>query len=61
MHQAFRESGITRADLARQAELPYAIVHGLMEGDRDIRVSSAVKIAKVLGLTLLKDKRRRCK
>ena len=52
LRQAFAESGLSRFELARRAEISYAIVHRYMGGERDITLTTAGKLAKVLGLEL---------
>ena len=52
LRAAFAESGLSRFELARQAGVSYAIAHRFIGGDRDIRLATASKLAKVLGLEL---------
>ncbi len=47
---ATRKSGLSMAELARRAELPYACVHGFLQSDRQITLHSAAAIGRVLGL-----------
>jgi plasmid maintenance system antidote protein VapI len=49
---AARKSGLTIAELARQAELPYSAVHGFVKSGRLITLRSAAAIARALGLEL---------
>lgn len=52
LRRAFERSDISLFQLAREAELGYAIVHGWYNGDRGLTLASADKIAAVLGLSL---------
>ncbi len=49
---AIEKSGLNRFQLAKQAGLPYAVVHGLVSGGRDVTLASAEKLCDVLGLEL---------
>jgi len=50
--EAARKSGLTMAELARRAELPYSAVHGFVKSGRLITLRTAAAIARVLGLEL---------
>ena len=52
LRAAFRESQMSRFELARRAGISYAIVHRLIAGDRGITLATASKIAGVLRLAL---------
>ena len=49
---AIEKSGLNRFQLAKQAGLPYAVVHGLVSGGRDVTLASAEKLCEVLSLEL---------
>lgn len=49
---AARNSGLSIAELARRAKLPYACVHGFLKSDRQITIASAAALARVLKLEL---------
>lgn len=49
---AIEKSGLNRFQLSKQAELPYAVVHGLVSGGRDVTLATAEKLCDVLGLEL---------
>ena len=49
---AARKSGLTMAELARRAKLPYSAVHGFVKSGRLITLRSAAAIAKALKLEL---------
>lgn len=59
LRAAFAESGLSRFELARRAGLSYAVVHRFFGGDRDITLATASKLAGVLGIRLVPDKRKR--
>ena len=46
-----RWAGLTRNQIAKQTDLSYSVVHGFMAG-RDIQLSTASKIAAVVGIEL---------
>ena len=48
LREAIRRSGLTRNQLAKRADLSYAIVHGFVAGNIDIQLSTAAKIAEVV-------------
>jgi len=49
---AFHKNGISRFEWARQANIGYAAVHGFCSGERDVTLSTASRLADVLGLEL---------
>ncbi|MCC7291440.1 MAG: helix-turn-helix transcriptional regulator [Phycisphaerales bacterium] len=49
---AARKSGMSMNEISRRTGLAYQIVHGFLKGERDIAISSAVKLADVLDLEL---------
>ena len=57
LRKAMRRSGLTRNQIARQADLSYAVVHGFFAGTKDLRLSTASKIAGVVGIEFRKRKR----
>ncbi len=52
LRAAFRESQMSRLELARRAGISYAIIHRFVAGERGITLASASKIAGVLGMEL---------
>lgn len=54
---AARKSGLSMAELARRAELPYASVHGFVTSNRAITLRTATKLATALGLELRRKRR----
>ena len=52
LRAAFRDSGMSMKALADAAGTPYANVHAFIVGGGDIRLATAGKLCKVLGLTL---------
>ncbi len=58
LRAAFAESGLSRFELARRAGISYAIAHRFIGGDRDITLTTASKLARVLGLAFRADTRR---
>lgn len=61
LRAAFRESQMSRFELARRAGISYAIIHRFVAGERGITLASASKIAGVLGLGLSRVQPRRTK
>lgn len=51
LRMAVKRSGLTRNQIAKQTDLSYSVVHGFMAG-RDIQLSTASKIAVVVGAEL---------
>ncbi len=47
-----RKSGLTRAEIARRAGIPYAGLHGFVAETRSMDLNTAAKVCKVLGLEL---------
>jgi plasmid maintenance system antidote protein VapI len=56
LRQAIADSGLTLYRVAKDAGLPYAVVHRFANGTRDITLGNAGKIAEVLGLRLVAAK-----
>ena len=52
IRKRFRESGLSIKALADRAGTPYANVHGLIVGDRDVTLGTASALVAVLGLEL---------
>ena len=52
LRDAMERSGLTRKRIADETGLSYSMIHGLVEGTRDVRLDSASRIAKVLDLEL---------
>ena len=61
LRAAFRESQMSRFELARRAGISYAIIHRFVAGERGITLASASKIAGVLGMALRRVKPRTAK
>ena len=58
LRQAIARSGFNRKQIADRAGLPYATVFTFVAGENDMRLSSASRIADVVGVEL-KPKRRK--
>ena len=52
IRRRFRESELSIKRLSELADVPYASVHGLIQSERDIALSTASKLCAVLGLEL---------
>jgi len=52
IRKAFGDSRLSMSALSKQAGVPYAAVHGLLNGTSDARLSTATKLCRVLGLEL---------
>ena len=59
LRDAMERSGLTRKRIADETGLSYSMIHGLVEGTRDVRLDSASRIAKVLDLELRSAKGRK--
>lgn len=57
LRAAFVDSGLSRFELARRAEISYAIVHRFAAGERDITLGTASKLANVLEVELHKKRK----
>lgn len=58
LRRAIRRSGLTLYRVAKNAGLPYAVVHRFMRGERDVYLETASRLAESLGLEL-KPKRKK--
>ena len=54
LRTAIKASGRSLYELAKAADVPYSAVHGFMQDNRDIRLSTAEAIARAIGLKALK-------
>ena len=52
IRKAFRKSGMSMLALSKKTGVPYAGIHGLMNGTSDARLSTASKVCNFLGLRL---------
>ena len=52
IRQAFKKSGLSILALSKRSGVPYAAVHGLVNGNSDARLTTASKVCAVLGLEL---------
>ncbi len=52
LREAAKASGLTRAELARRAAIPYSAIHGFMAGTRSLTLTTASRLCDVLGLGL---------
>ena len=52
LRKAAYRSGLSILQISKRADIPYQAAHGFMNSDRDIRISTAAKIAKVVGVEL---------
>ena len=59
LRDAFRRSGRSIKSVSDEGHIPYAGLHGFLTGNADIKISTASRMAKVLGLVMTKAKRRR--
>ena len=53
IRRSYRASGLSVKRLAELADVPYASCHGFLAGQRDPALSTAARIASVLGLKLV--------
>ncbi len=59
LRMAVSKCGLSILQVSIQADVPYAAVHGFMRSSRDIRLSTAVKIAKLVGVEFKPIKKRK--
>ena len=52
LRTAIGRSGLTRNQVAKQADISYSIVHGFCAGGQDITLKTASRIAAVVGVEL---------
>jgi len=52
LRAAFKASGMNRLALSKRSGVSYSIVHRFIAGERDITITTASKLATVLGLEL---------
>jgi predicted transcriptional regulator len=52
LKRAIKASGLSILQISKRADVPYQAAHGFIKADRDIRISTAEKIAKVVGMEL---------
>lgn len=50
LRKAFARSRMTRYELGKRAGVPYATIHRFVAGERDIRLTTASRLADVLGV-----------
>ena len=59
LRAAFKASGMNRLELSKRSGVSYSVIHRFCGGDRDLTLGTASKLADVLGLRLISDKRKR--
>ncbi len=59
LREAARKSGLSMKRISDETGIPYAAVHGFVARDRSVLLSTASKLAKLLGLELKPIGRRR--
>ena len=59
LKQAYKESGLSMKALSERSGTSYASVHAVFTGNRDPQLSTVEKLSKVLGLSLVKQKKRK--
>ena len=58
LKQAYKESGLSLKALSEKSGVAYASVHATFTGNRDPQLSTVERLSKVLGLSLVKTKKR---
>lgn len=58
LREAIHNSGLSLYRIAVDAELPYAVVHRFASGERDIKLSTADRLAEFFGMRLTRPKKR---
>ena len=56
--EAFEDSGLSIKQLSERSGVAYAGVHGVVTGEQDPRLSTVVKLCKVLGIRMIRTKKR---
>lgn len=59
VRRAYRDSGSSLKRLAEASGTPYASVHGFFTGQRDVTLNTLERWCRVLGLRLVRGKRRK--
>lgn len=60
IRRAFRDSDLSMKQLAERAGVPYASIHGMIRNpDRDPKLSTVVRVCRVLGLDLKRTRKGR--
>lgn len=52
IRRTFRKSGMSMKQLSERADVPYASVHGLIQHNRDVTLSTTSRLCGALGLEL---------
>lgn len=52
IRSAFKRSGLTMLAVSRRSGVPYSLIHGLLAGTKNSRLTTAAKVCEVLGLEL---------
>lgn len=58
LKQAYTKSGLSMKALSERSGVPYASVHATFTGDRDPQLSTVERLSRVLGLELVKTRKR---
>ena len=58
LKKAYAESGLSMKALSERSGVPYASVHGTLVGNRDPQLSTVERLSRVLGLDLVKKRKR---
>ena len=58
LKQAFIDSKMSMRSLSKQANVPYASVHGTLVGNRNPQFTTITKLCKILNLELRKREKR---
>lgn len=59
LRNAAKASGLSVLQMSKRADVPYQGVHGLLNSNRDIRLSTAAKLATLFSLELRPVKAKR--
>jgi hypothetical protein len=57
IRMAFKKSGLSVRQLARQGNTPYSSTHGFVSGECDVALGTASRYCRVLGLRLTASKK----
>ena len=58
LKKAYVESGLSMKSLSERSGVPYASVHATFTGNRDPQLSTVERLSRVLGLDLVKKRKR---
>ena len=59
LRRALKATGLSILQISKRANVPYQAAHGFVKSDRDIKLTTAVKLAKLAGMELQPVRKRK--